>query len=88
MVIDGPVRDFRIDQGRLVSVASDSLVLLERDGSEQTIPIAASTEVWLGEQLLGPSALVPRMNVLTIREGDQPAQSVRAGTTRLPGRGQ
>jgi hypothetical protein len=86
MMSGGVVHDFRIDQGRLVSASPTALVVLEGDRTEQTIPISGATEVWLGNQLAGVSALQRGMNVLTIRDGDQPAQAVRAGVNRLQGR--
>jgi hypothetical protein len=88
MMVGGVLHDFRIDQGSLVSASPTALVVLERDNTEQTIPVSVATEVWLGNQLADVSALRPRMNVITVRDGDQPAQAVRAGVNRLQGRGQ
>ncbi len=86
-VFGGAVHDYRIDQGRIVSVSPSALVLLERDGTHQTIELSASTEVWLGTTLAADtSALSPKMTALTIRDGDQPAQSVRVGGVRQSGR--
>jgi hypothetical protein len=88
MVVGNVVHDFRIDIGRVLSVSPTSIVLQERDGTSQVIPISTSTEVWLGNQQLTAAALAPRMDVLTVREGDQPAQTVRAAGGRHPGRRQ
>ena len=57
MVVGGVVRDFRIDIGRVLSVSPTSIVLQERDGTSQEIPISTSTEVWLGNQQLTAAAL-------------------------------
>jgi hypothetical protein len=91
MMVGNVLHDYRIDQGRLVSIGPTSLTLLERDNTQQTIPISPATEAWLGNQLGDVSALEPRTSVMTIRDGDQPAQSVRAagaGRPAGPGRPQ
>jgi hypothetical protein len=85
MVARGAVHDFRLDQGRIVSVSPTALIVLERDGTSQTIPVSPATEVWVGDQPATVGALAPKLNVLTVRDGDQPAVSVRAGAVRLPG---
>jgi hypothetical protein len=85
MMVGNVVHDFRIDQGRVVNSTPTSLVLLERDNTSQTISVSAATEVWLGNQLADLTALEPRLNVLTIRDGDQPAKSVRVAGNRPQG---
>ena len=37
----GIVHDYRIDQGKVVSVRNGSIELLERDGTRQLIPVSA-----------------------------------------------
>jgi hypothetical protein len=85
MVARGAVHDFRLDQGRIVSASPTALVVLERDGTSQTIPVSPATEVWVGDEPASVGALSPRLNVLTIRDGDQPAVSVRTAAVRLQG---
>jgi hypothetical protein len=80
VVADGAVHDYRIDQGRLRMNRNGELVILERDGTLQTVPVAAGARVTLNG---APSALVDLrrgMRVLTVRDGDAPALVVRART--------
>jgi hypothetical protein len=84
-VFGSVVHDFRIDQGRVVNSTATSLVVLERDNTSQTISVSAATEVWLGNQLADLAALQPRLNVITIRDGDDPAKSVRVTGNRPQG---
>ena len=41
----GPVEDTRIDRGVVMSVAQDQIVLKEKDGTTQTIPLASDATV-------------------------------------------
>jgi hypothetical protein len=79
----GAIHDFRIDQGKLLSVRQGTVELLERDGTHQLIPVAATAQVLLNGRLTTLVSVPLRMNVITIRDGDQPAQTVRV-TGLLP----
>jgi hypothetical protein len=77
MVNRGAVRDFRLDQGKVMSVRPGAIELLERDGTREVIAVAATAQVFLNGRLI-QLALVPlRSNAITIRDGDQPATTVR-----------
>lgn len=83
LVRGGAVRDYRIDQGRVVGVRPGFVELLERDGTRQLIPVASGVQIWVNGR---PSALttIPlRVTAVTIRDGDQPAEIVRiSGSVR------
>jgi hypothetical protein len=78
MVVRGAVHDFRIDQGRVVAARAGAIELLERDGTRQVIPVAATAQVLLNGQPVGLECLRRGVNAITIRDGEQPAQTVRA----------
>jgi len=71
------LRDYRIDEGRIVSVRPTSIVLSERDGTRQTIGVGSSTLVTQGGVQSDLSAVTPGLAAVTIREGDGPAQEIR-----------
>jgi hypothetical protein len=73
----GIVHDYRIDQGKVVSVRNGSIELLERDGTRQLIPVSAAAQVILNGRFTTLAAIPLRLNAITIRDGDQPATSVR-----------
>ena len=86
MVMGAAVHDFRIDQGRILAIRPNAIALLERDGSRQTIPIGPATVVLAGNHVGSVIGLLAqRQNVLTVREGDQPAQSIYVTGRRAPG---
>ncbi len=76
----GTTHLYRIDRGQIRSIGIDSIVLRERDGSLQTIPIAEDavlTGVGRGRAKRGVLAALRRnMVVETLREGDEPAERV------------
>ncbi len=78
VVRGGVVHDFRLDQGRVAAVRATSIDLTERDGTKQTIPISSSTKVIISGVPGTLSELSIGMVALAIREGDQPAERVRA----------
>ena len=78
MVNRGSVHDYRLDQGKLLNVRQGTIELLERDGTHQVIPVAVTAQVLLNGRIVPLTALPLRMNVITIRDGDEPAQTVRA----------
>jgi hypothetical protein len=77
MVTRGVVHDYRMDQGKIMSVHAGSIELLERDGTKQTVPLAADVQVWANGKLASLAVLTPKLNAITIRDGDLPAQVVR-----------
>jgi hypothetical protein len=70
------VHDYRIDEGRIVGVKSTAITLLERDGTRQSIPISALTQVTLGGQPTDQTVLTRGLAAITIREGDGPAEQI------------
>ncbi len=81
-VVGHTVHDFRIDQGRVTAIRAGSLDLLEKDGTQLTIPIASATQ---GQAIL---ARAPRgLRIVTVRDGDGPATQIWfAGAARALGR--
>jgi hypothetical protein len=77
----GVVHDFRLDQGKIVGVRSNVLVIAERDGSRQSVKLGAATAVTFLGQPVDVATLTRGLPVLTIREGDEAAEEVRI----LPG---
>ena len=84
MVNRGAVHDYRIDQGKLLSVRPGTIELLERDGTRQLIPVAPGAQVVLNGRITTLASVPLRMSVITIRDGDQPAQAVRVTGPRSP----
>jgi hypothetical protein len=76
----GVVHDYRVDQGRLRLNRLQELVILERDGTVQTVPVSPAARVTLNGAPSSVAALRRGMTVLTLREGDAPALVVRART--------
>jgi hypothetical protein len=77
IVRGGIVRDYRIDQGKVMSVRNHSIELLERDGTRQLIPVSPTTQVTINGRFATLAAIPLRLNAVTIRDGDEPATSVR-----------
>jgi hypothetical protein len=78
VVQKGVVHDFRLDQGRVTAVGTASIDLLERDGMKQVIPLSPSTKFIVSGAPATLGELSAGMVALTIRDGDQPAERVRA----------
>jgi hypothetical protein len=78
VVVAGVVHDYRVDQGRLRFVRPRELVLLERDGTLQTIPVSPAARVTVNGSPATFRRLRRGMAVLAIRDGDGPALLVRA----------
>jgi hypothetical protein len=88
MMVRGSLHDFRIDQGRVVSVRPGAIELLEVDGTRQLVPVAATAEVLLNGRVTLLTSLSKGVRAITIRDGEQPAYSVRAtGRDRGQGKG-
>ncbi|HSC90290.1 MAG TPA: hypothetical protein VLB86_01400 [Gaiellaceae bacterium] len=74
----GALHDYRLDRGRIRSVAADSLTLLERDGTVVTVPVAPGADVTLAGRPVALTRLRRGMNALVVRDGAAPAGVVRA----------
>jgi hypothetical protein len=78
----GAVRDFRLDRGRVVAAAPDSLTLRERDGTVVSLQVAPGARV-VG---LGAPATVAQLRrgwrVLVVRQANQPASAIQVEATR------
>ena len=71
------VHDWRVDEGRVVAVRPNAIDLLERDGTRQTIAIGAQTVVSGVGRIFAPGAIARGTRVVTLRDGNGPAQQVR-----------
>jgi hypothetical protein len=77
IVTRGVVHDYRIDQGKIMSIRQGTIELLERDGTRQLIPVSPTAQVLLNGRFTTFSSLPLRLNAITVRDGDQPATTVR-----------
>jgi hypothetical protein len=84
LVRKGVVHDFRLDQGRVVAVRPGVLELAERDGTRQAIPLSPSTTFIVAGARATLADVATGMVALTVRDGDQPAQRVRANLHGRP----
>jgi hypothetical protein len=75
----GALHLYRVDRGTIRSKANGALVLRERDGSLVTIAIAPAASITVGGQPAAFSSLRRGMAATVIRDGDAPANEVRAG---------
>lgn len=82
IVRGGVVHDYRIDQGKVMSVRNGTIELVERDGARQLIPVSPTAQVLVNGRFTTLAAVPLRLNAITIRDGDAPATSVRV--TGLP----
>ena len=71
------VHDFRIDEGRVSAVRIGTVTVSERDGTQQAIAVAPSTQVTILGVNADLAAVTKGASVITIREGDAPAQEIR-----------
>jgi hypothetical protein len=74
---DGKVQDSRLDRGIVVSFATDSIILREKDGSQQTIPLAPNVAVHIGYQILTTASLKKGMRVVVSRQATSPADTIQ-----------
>ena len=75
----GGLHDYRLDRGMIRAKAPGSLTLREKDGTLVTLPIAPDATITLNSNRSGSFAQLHRgMQVLVIREGENPAIEVRA----------
>ncbi len=83
LLIDGQLKDFRIDRGKLKSPARNgSLELRELDGTIQVVPVSPTAQVTINGQIVQLGALRRGMVVTTIREGSGPATQVSVDARR------
>jgi hypothetical protein len=74
---DGKVQDSRLDRGVVVSFTTDTVVLREKDGTQQTIPLAPTVAVHAGTQI-GSTAILKRgMRVVVARQATSPADTIQ-----------
>jgi hypothetical protein len=79
LVKDGGVlHDYRVDRGTIRNKAGGTLTLLERDGSLVPIPVAAGAAISIGGRPASYAELRRGMVATVIRDGDAPANEVRA----------
>lgn len=74
----GVLHDYRVDRGTIRAKAGGTLTLLERDGTVVAIPVAPTAAITIGGQAASYSALRRGMVATVIRDGDAPANEVRA----------
>jgi hypothetical protein len=74
----GVLHDYRIDRGVIRNKADGTLTLLERDGTLVAIPVAPTAAITLNGRPIGYAALRRGMVATVIRDGDAPANEVRA----------
>jgi hypothetical protein len=79
LVKDGGVlHDYRVDRGVIRNKAGGTLTLLERDGTLVGIAVAPGAAITIGGRPAGYSELRRGMVATVIRDGDAPANEVRA----------
>jgi len=74
----GVLHDYRVDRGTIRNKAGRTLTLLERDGSVVPIQVAAGALITIGGRPAAYSDLRRGMVATVIRDGDAPANEVRA----------
>jgi hypothetical protein len=75
---DGALHDYRVDRGTIRSKAGGALTLFERDGTLVQIPVAPAAAITLGGRPSSYAELRKGMVATVIRDGDAPANEVRA----------
>ena len=78
VVRDGGIREYRLDQGRLLKKPGSSLLVREADGTVVVVPVAPDAAVRLNGRPATLGELKRGMRVVTIREGGGAASEVRA----------
>jgi hypothetical protein len=78
IVMDGGIRDYRLDRGRIHRITGTTLVVHERDRTIVSVPVATTARITLNGRTVSFSALRRGMNVMTVRQGDLPAETVTA----------
>jgi hypothetical protein len=79
LVKDGGVlHDYRVDRGTIRNKAGGTLTLLERDGTLVPIAVAPTAAITINGRPVAYSDLRRGMVATVIRDGDAPANEVRA----------
>jgi hypothetical protein len=86
MVYGGSVHDWRIDQGRVVSVRPTALELAERDGTRAVVQISPLARVTLNNKLATMTDITRGTTALVARDGDAAATIVRVTGPKAAGR--
>jgi len=73
----GVARDYRIDRGRIASVAGSSITLDERDGTTVTIDVAPGARIVGRPRLRRLAQLRPGLRVLVVRQANAPATEIQ-----------
>jgi len=73
----GTVLDTRIDRGVVMSVTQDQIVLREKDGTTDAIPLAPNATVTLGARTGTIAQLRRGLRVVVSRSANGPADSVQ-----------
>jgi hypothetical protein len=73
----GAVQDTRIDRGVVMSVTQDQIVLREKDGTTDAIPLAPNATVTLGARTGTVSQLRRGLRVLVSRSANGPADAIQ-----------
>ncbi len=71
------VQETRIDRGVIVTVAADQVVLREKDGTQQTIPVASTATVELGLRSGTVAQLRRGMRVVVSRPATGSADNIQ-----------
>jgi hypothetical protein len=74
---DGKVQDTRLDRGVVMSVTPASIVLREKDATQQTIPLATNVTVRGPLQSGGIANLRRGMRVVVSRPANAPADTIQ-----------
>ena len=78
----GVLHEYRIDRGRITAISGRTLTVYERDGASVPIPVSLTARITINGSPAGFGALRRGMKVQTIREAENPAESVDATRTR------
>jgi hypothetical protein len=78
VVMDGGLRDYRVDRGRITGARGTMLRLRERDGTVLTLSVAPDADVRLHGRPVRLAA-VRGTYATVLREGDGPVTAVHAG---------
>jgi hypothetical protein len=73
----GAIQDTRIDRGVVMSVTQDQIVLREKDGSMDAIPLAPNATVTLGARTGTVAQLRRGLRVIVSRTANGPADSIQ-----------
>ena len=76
--VGGVLQDYRLDRGRIKSISAGTINVGERDGLVVPVSVAADARIQLNGRTVSLFALRRGMEVMTIREGDGPAEIVQA----------